>query len=201
MKKQFIAVVLLCLVSTVTWAMHYDLFFARGAYMGDVQLLTMMLNRGVNVDVRVAGGDGGHHHHDAGLNNGDASDDSSHNNAGENTNKKDSKHEEMESENELDAYGVSPGATGLMWAAKGARIAVMRFLLQHEADINAHAEDGTTPLIWAAKDGKIKSISLLYASGADMHLQDKDGLTALAWAKKNHHVKAAELIMLLGASK
>lgn len=71
----------------------------------------------------------------------------------------------------------STGATVLMLACSYQDFEdVVRFLIDHGADVNAKSDDGKTPLTWAASNS-IENVRLLIARGADVNHAANDGMT------------------------
>ena len=59
------------------------------------------------------------------------------------------------------------------------------YLVEHGANVNAKDEDGVTPLLYAAFNEDTARIKYLIAQGADVNAADKDGNTALSIAQEN----------------
>ncbi|KAF8495911.1 hypothetical protein F5888DRAFT_1840219, partial [Russula emetica] len=75
------------------------------------------------------------------------------------------------------------GWTPLCWASRGFHFkdgSVLRFLLEHGADVNARVnKDGFTPLHRASSYGALEVMRLLLEHGADVEAVSVDGKTAL----------------------
>ena len=71
---------------------------------------------------------------------------------------------------------------------------VLRFLLEHGADINARNQDGSTPLLVASFHGALEVVSLLLERGADVEARRNDGKTALQLAVENGDDDVVELL-------
>ena len=56
---------------------------------------------------------------------------------------------------------------------------VARLLLEHDAGVNAQAEDGVTPLHVAAECGQVAVVCVLLEHGANVGLEDEEGATPL----------------------
>ncbi len=77
-----------------------------------------------------------------------------------------------EAVNEKDEYGF----TALHGLAEEEHYDIVRFLIEHGADVNAQNEDGITPLHLAAWP---EMAGLLIASGADLEARSNEGDTPL----------------------
>ncbi|KAF8495913.1 hypothetical protein F5888DRAFT_1924915 [Russula emetica] len=88
----------------------------------------------------------------------------------------------IEYDADIDA-GDREGWTPLSWASRGHHFkdgSVLRFLLEHGADVNARADDdGFTPLHRASSYGALEVVRLLLEHGADVEAVSVDGKTAL----------------------
>lgn len=92
------------------------------------------------------------------------------------------------------AHVNKPGWTALHYAATNGHLAVMSFLLEESAYIDAEAPSGATPLMMAAHYGTPQSVKLLLDEGADPLLKDRRGLTAIDFANRANRAESAELI-------
>lgn len=98
--------------------------------------------------------------------------------------------------NTLDSTGHTP----LDWAAYRGHLAVVKFLVEHKADINAHGDSkATTPLMHAADTGHGEVAAYLIDKGADVRAVDNDGNSALTWAAKMRSVSTIQLLLSRGA--
>jgi ankyrin repeat protein len=70
------------------------------------------------------------------------------------------------------------GWTPLHYAATGPNAAVVAYLLDQGADVNARAPNGNTPLMMAARFGTEDSVKLLVQRGADKQLLNAANLSA-----------------------
>ncbi|CAK9009488.1 unnamed protein product [Durusdinium trenchii] len=70
-------------------------------------------------------------------------------------------------------------------AAELDHLAVVRLLLEAEADKNAASQDGTTALMAAARHSHLEVVRLLLEAGADKNAARQDGATALMAAAFN----------------
>jgi ankyrin repeat protein len=71
---------------------------------------------------------------------------------------------------------------------------ILKLLLAHGTDVNAHNDAGYTALHQAAVDGKIDSVRLLLSKGADVTVRTKKGRTAEDLAKSHDHPDVAEML-------
>jgi ankyrin repeat protein len=88
------------------------------------------------------------------------------------------------------------GATPLIANAWNLEIAQM--LIDHGADVNAHANDGFTPLINA---GTVELTRFLLKHGADPFAKTDEGKTALDWAKQMNRKDQATVLEAAMAEK
>jgi hypothetical protein len=98
--------------------------------------------------------------------------------------------------------GDADGTTPLSWASGGQRFkdgSVLRFLLEHGADINAQNRIGHAPLNWASSIGRLEVVRLLLEHGANVEVKRNDGKTALQEAAGNGHDEVVELLREYGA--
>ena len=89
------------------------------------------------------------------------------------------------------------GWTPLFWASPGHTFkdgSVLRFLLEHGADINAQSQSGRTPLHRASMNGALEVVHLLLENGADVEAKDNVGETALQFAADRGHDEVVELL-------
>lgn len=90
------------------------------------------------------------------------------------------------------------GATALFYAVQAENEQMIRYLLDHGADINKTMVSGATPLMIASVALKPNMVTLLLELGADKNSKDKAGLTALAYAQNAGN--AEQIVDLLKAS-
>ena len=95
---------------------------------------------------------------------------------------------------ELDADVNKPGWTPLHYAASTGQVAVIEFLLENSAYIDAESPNGSTPLMMAALYGSPESVKVLIQAGADLNVKNQLGLTALDFAVRGQRQNAKELI-------
>ena len=87
------------------------------------------------------------------------------------------------------------GGKELHDAARMGRSAVVQFLLDNGADVNAFNENRETPLHDAAKAGQKTMVELLLARGANVNAKDKEGDTALHDATKRGFKTVVEVLL------
>ena len=63
--------------------------------------------------------------------------------------------------------------TALMWAAAEGHVDVVRTLIEHKADLQAHTRKGFTALHFAARDGHLDIARLLLAAGMDVNTRSR----------------------------
>jgi ankyrin repeat protein len=93
-----------------------------------------------------------------------------------------------------DADVNKPGWTPLHYAASTGQVAVIEFLLENSAYIDAESPNGTTPLMMAAMYGSPEAVKVLIQAGADLNIKNQLGLTALDFAVRGNRQNAKELI-------
>jgi len=76
-----------------------------------------------------------------------------------------------------------PGWTPLHYAAAGPQPAVVAFLLERGAPVDARAPNGSTALMMAASYGSEQSIDLLIDRGADVKLRNLNEMSAADFAR------------------
>jgi ankyrin repeat protein len=94
------------------------------------------------------------------------------------------------------------GWTPLLMASSGRNSkdgSVVRFLLEHGADINVQNQFGRTPLHEASHYGVLEIVRLLLEHGADVEAKYNDGKTALQEAVERGHDEVVELLREHGA--
>ncbi len=83
------------------------------------------------------------------------------------------------------------GWTPLHYAATKGHIEMIRYLLQHHADMDALSPNGTTPLMMAAHYGNPMATLLLLQQGADPRIKNQLGLSAIDFAQNGPNAKEA----------
>jgi ankyrin repeat protein len=91
------------------------------------------------------------------------------------------------------------GNSAFHYAALNGHTAVMEFLLDCGADIEAPAAMARRPLHLAALNGQTQTVSALIKRGADLSSRDEGGFTALHHACREGHVLAAHFLVSRGA--
>ncbi len=91
------------------------------------------------------------------------------------------------------------GSTPLMSATINARSEIVRLLIQHKANVNAHVRNAISVMHYAAGFGNETCISLLAAAGAEVDGPDIFDRTPLAYAILWEHPNEVEVLLHLGA--
>jgi ankyrin repeat protein len=86
------------------------------------------------------------------------------------------------------------GWTPLHYAATSGHVAIIEFLLEQHAYIDAESPNKTTPLMMAAHYGTSQAVKLLLESGADPGLRNDLGLTALDFATRGQRPDAVAIL-------
>ncbi|MBQ3565300.1 MAG: ankyrin repeat domain-containing protein [Alphaproteobacteria bacterium] len=90
--------------------------------------------------------------------------------------------------------------TALYQAIYYGSLDVVRFLMEHGANVNIRDSHGTFPIIKAAERGYIGIIELLLEHGADINSQDGNKQTALHRAAYNGQIDTMSFLLQRGAS-
>jgi ankyrin repeat protein/acetyl esterase/lipase len=69
-----------------------------------------------------------------------------------------------------------------MTAARTGRLAPVKSLISHGADVNAKEDNHQTALMWAAADGHLEVVDALIAAGADVNARLRSGFAPLFFA-------------------
>ncbi len=86
------------------------------------------------------------------------------------------------------------GWTPLHYAASAGDVAMVKFLLEASAYIDAESPTGDTPLMMAASRAKTEVLQLLLDEGADASLRNAAGQDAVAMALAQGNTKSAALL-------
>src|SRR5437764_3870342 len=82
----------------------------------------------------------------------------------------------------------------LLWAAEHGYTDLVRFLLDHGADIEDRADEGESPLMLAAFGGHRDTVQLLLDRGADPNYVTDKGWDAVMFTELGRHDDVAALI-------
>ncbi len=93
-----------------------------------------------------------------------------------------------------DADVNKPGWTALHYAATNGHVDVMNLLLEENAYIDATSPNGTTPLMMAAHYGTPSAVKQLLEVGADPVLKNDQGLNAFDFANRAARTESANII-------
>jgi len=88
---------------------------------------------------------------------------------------------------------ISADLTPLEWSIEQGNENVVKFLIEHGADVNAFNR-GLTPLMLASMYRNITIVKLLLCNGADLKLRDKSGHTAFIYARHEWNYGIARLL-------
>jgi len=86
------------------------------------------------------------------------------------------------------------GRTALVWAVQTGRLLIMRNLLDLEADVNLHDNQGCTALM-ASSSEKPEMAKILLERGADIKAADHEGRTALMFAAEWGRLAIVQLFL------
>jgi ankyrin repeat protein len=95
---------------------------------------------------------------------------------------------------ENDADVNKPGWTPLHYAASTGQVAVIEFLLDNSAYIDAESPNGSTPLMMAAMYGSPEAVKHLIQAGADLQIKNGANMTALDFAQRGSRPNNIELM-------
>ncbi|KAL8996164.1 MAG: hypothetical protein Q9169_004274 [Polycauliona sp. 2 TL-2023] len=89
------------------------------------------------------------------------------------------------------------GKTALHLAveSKSNRVAIMKLLLQYDADVRAQSDGNWTALHNAAEKGYEDVVSLLLEWKANVNATTSSGMTALHWSSRNGHIEVVKLLL------
>jgi len=74
-------------------------------------------------------------------------------------------------------------------------IEMVRFLLDHDADIDMGDKNGVTPLIRSVESNHFEMVRFLLEHNADIDISDKNGVTPLIKSVKNENVEITKLLL------
>lgn len=100
----------------------------------------------------------------------------------------------------LNEYGMDidikdhAGRTALHVAAYQGNTRILKYLLEHAANVNAVDNEGRTPIFSGAYDGNLKTVKLLCEYGAKLHLKDNTNLTVLEYAISRKEFETAKFL-------
>lgn len=100
----------------------------------------------------------------------------------------------LEHDDTLTEARSSNGQTPLSWSARTGQDAIVKLLLEKEADVNFRDVYQRTPLSWAAKNGH-ETVAMLLGNGADVNSKDNYGWSPLFWASMAGHERAIQLLL------
>ena len=91
------------------------------------------------------------------------------------------------------------GSTALHWAAYGGQYDVVKYLVEHGADVNAKDNNDMTPLMDAAQEGHLEVVKYLVEHGADVNAKHGEDWTALTSAARKGHLDVVKYLAEHGA--
>jgi ankyrin repeat protein len=95
--------------------------------------------------------------------------------------------------------------TPLIWASFKARdtgYELVRYLLDHGADVNAQRRGGSTALMIAVRNHSPRTVRLLLERGADVRITTTTrGETAIDWAKQENDAEILKMIEQAAAAQ
>jgi ankyrin repeat protein len=89
--------------------------------------------------------------------------------------------------------------TPLHMAVKANDLAVLRALVEYDADLSVGDNLGTTPLVLAASDRRPALVAYLLSVGDDPNRRDGEGRTALHWAARFGDAEVVAMLLAHGA--
>lgn len=95
------------------------------------------------------------------------------------------------------------GMSALAIASQDGHLDVVRYLLDHGADVNAHSKgkvtDRTALMAAASNDGHPEIVRLLVERGANVNTRGELGWTALIWAAREGDIESVKFLLSKGA--
>jgi ankyrin repeat protein len=107
----------------------------------------------------------------------------------------------------IEEYGVDINSvstayymTALMRASLFGNLDIVRYLIDHGANVNATADIGMTALMFASQEGHLEIVRcLVERGGANANAaRTSDGCTALMWASMNGHLEVVRYLVERG---
>jgi len=95
----------------------------------------------------------------------------------------------------LEVEDTRYGRTPLSWAAENGHEAVVKLLLEKDANTEAKDTYGRTPLSWIAGNGHEAVVKLLLEKDANTEAKDTHGRTPLSWTAGNGHEAVVKLLL------
>lgn len=87
----------------------------------------------------------------------------------------------------------------LAYACKYGHGNIVKYLVEHGADVNQTVNVGSTPLQVSLNKNYYNIADYLIRNGADVNIPDITGMTALAWAAKSGDLKTVKYLVDKGA--
>ncbi|KAJ7759528.1 ankyrin repeat-containing domain protein [Mycena metata] len=88
----------------------------------------------------------------------------------------------------------------LFVASQNGHLDVVKFLIEHGADVNAENENGYTSLYLASQNGHLDIVKFLVENNANIEASDKYGYTSLYRASANGHLEVVKFLIEHGAN-
>jgi ankyrin repeat protein len=95
---------------------------------------------------------------------------------------------------------VNPAYIGLLGVANAdTRFNIVKYLVEHGADVNAKNAKGRTALMWASTNRRLEIVKYLVEHGADVNPKDYEGSTALLNAASGRRFNIVKYLVEHGA--